>query len=220
MTRRLVALILVVLSACDGVASDDALVEEKTTGASPLTQVRRPDTLRELVQVGNPKLAATLDEATAKKLQAELTAHRAAFTFTQAPLIKPDPGTPSTRSFIEDDWTLHLSAAAKLPAYAPACVLDPCVLRLDLDGAGTKDAVISAWDKTTQRYSVAVQSNRWTLVGVPLDLGKARWRSVSASELSVSGFTRQGVLLETKTTGTPTRYLLFQDALGARVVRL
>lgn len=227
MTRTLVILSLLAVSACDGVASDEPVststFEATTTASSALRKLRKPDTVRALVQAGDSKLAPTLDDATAKSMQAELDAHRATFRFTPSPQLKPDPGTPATRSFIEDDWTLHVGVAAKLSNYAPECLLSPCVLRLDLDGAGARDAVISAWDKTAKKHVVAVQSNKWMMLGAQvstLDLRNARWRVVSATELTVPGFTRDGVLIESTTPGVSVRHLLFQDTAGARLVRL
>lgn len=228
MKRTLSLVVVVSLAACSA-ESSPAPTEVVTQRAdSPAAagppRVRAPDTVRALVQAGDRALALKLDARTAEAMQARLDAHRATFRYVPDLRPKADPGAPVRGSFIEDDWVLHLELERTLGAqlYAPACVASPCVIRLDLDGTGTTDAVVSAWDKRSAALTFAVSSSRPALIGARvagLDLSKLqRWSVVSAAEVTTPGFTRQGVLIE---TGTPTvRHLLFQDASGVRVVRL
>lgn len=196
----------------------------EVSSAAATAPLRAPPSLRAMIQAGDPLLAPRLPPATAASMESALGAHRAGFRFTPDASPKPAAGAPLTRSFIEDSWSLHEKIKKASSAYSPACAASPCILRLDLDGVGAKDAVVSAFDQRLKAQTFAVSSNAVVLIGAGiagLDLETLKsWRVVDAREVRTTGFTRQGVLIETGTKAPFTRHLLFQDSTGVRIARL
>lgn len=196
----------------------------EVSSAPATAPLRTPPSLRAMIQAGDPLLAPSLPSATAASMESALGAHRAGFRFTPDATPKPATGAPITRSFIEDSWSVHEKIKKAQAAYVPACAASPCVLRLDLDGVGAKDAVVSAFDQRQKAQTFAVSSNAVVLIGAGiagLDLETLKsWRVVDAREIRTTGFTRQGVLIETGSKAPFVRHLLFQDATGVRISRL
>ncbi len=222
MRRTLPLTLLAALAACTPTppAPPEEIAVAPATSVS--ARMRKHDTLRALVRAGDPALAASLTPALEESMQRALTAHTRSFQYQPDTRRKIDPGQPRTRSFIEDDWTVHQSLETTFgaTAYQPACALEPCTLRLDLDGVGPPDTVVSAWDVRAKKLTFAVASSRPAMIGAQvgsLDLTQdARWRVVAAGELAAPGFTRRGVLIEAGTV----RHLLYQDATAVRLIRL
>lgn len=210
--------LLLVLAACTGPAVQQ---EQTSSAATAGPRIRRPDSLAVLIAAGNPTSQPTQQQLEA--MQRRLDTNRAAFRYAPSTAPKPDPGRPLTRSFLEDDWTLHERFRAAFPNnYSPSCVQEPCVLRADLDGDGQPEGIVSAWDRVSKTHRIAVAGRvlRPELLDPArsgLNIDGATWRVVPATEVRWTNFKYSGVLFRASNS---LSYLLFHDGAANRIVRL